>query len=227
VGAGGAGARGLALTGKRVAWAALVGAVALLGYAQRFAGGKPPKNVVYDYGTAVSELLLFALILGIVLWIARGLPKHEAFALRRPRSWGRAIGLGFGVFFAIWIVSLALNPLLHPGREQGLTPSTWESAHAGAFAANLVVLAVVGPVVEELTFRGLGFFLLMPYGDTIAILGIGFAFALWHGLIEAFPVLFVFGAGLAYLRNRTDSIYPGMILHGLFNGLALAIAVTI
>jgi membrane protease YdiL (CAAX protease family) len=215
------------LSRKLAAWLTLVGAVSALGYAERIAGGKPPKDLVYKYSTAISELLLFAVILALVLWIARGLPKRQAFALRRPSSWGHAAGVAFGVFVAIWIVSLALDPILHPGREQGLAPSTWESGRAGAFAANVFALAVVGPVVEELTFRGLGFTLLERYGQTLPVIAVGIAFALWHGLIEALPVFFVVGAGLALLRSRTGSIYPCVILHGLFNGLALAIAVTV
>jgi membrane protease YdiL (CAAX protease family) len=212
---------------KLAAWLTLVGVVSTLGYAGRFAGGRPPKDVVYRYSTAVSELILFAVILVLVLWIARGLPKREAFALRRPRSWRRAAGLGLGLLIAIWIVSRVLDPVLHPAREQGLAPSTWEGAHAAAFALNVFALAVVGPVVEELAFRGLGFTLLQPYGQIAAVIAVGVAFALWHGLIEALPVLFVFGAGLAFLRSRTGSIYPCMALHGLFNGIALAIAVTV
>lgn len=212
---------------KLVAWIALVGAVSVIGYADRFAGGRPPKDVVYKYSTAVSELFLFAVILALTLWIARGLPKREIFALRRPRSWRRTAGLAFGVLVAIWIISAALGPLLHPDREQGLAPSTWEPAHAGAFAVNFFALAAIGPIVEELVFRGLGFSLLARYGQGIAILVVGAAFALWHGLIDALPVLFVFGAGLAYLRSRSESLYPCMILHAFFNALALTLAVTI
>jgi membrane protease YdiL (CAAX protease family) len=54
---------------------------------------------------------------------------------------------------------------------------------------------------------------------------IGITFGLWHGLVEALPVLIIFGIGLAYLRSRTNSIYPGMILHATFNSAALIIAV--
>ena len=68
--------------------------------------------------------------------------------------------------------------------------------------------------------------LLPPHGQTAAILVIGVTFGLWHGLIEALPVLIIFGIGLAYLRSRTNSIYPGMILHATFNGAALILAVT-
>ncbi len=217
----------MALRGKLVGWLSLVGVISVLGYAQRFSGGQPDRDVVYKWSTAANELLLFGIILGVVLLIARGLPKRQVFALRRPASWPHALGLAFAVFVGIWVVSLALGPLLHPDREQGLTPSTWESAQAAAFALNFFALAVAGPVVEELTFRGLGFSLLEPYGQAAAIIGVGIAFALWHGLVQAFPVLFVFGVGLAFLRSRTKSTYPCMLLHSVFNALALVIAVTV
>lgn len=218
--------RELALSRKLAGWFALVGTVSAISYAGRFAGGKPPKNALYQYSTAVSELILFGIILAIVFWIARGLPKREAFALRAPRGWGQAIGLAFSVLIVISISNAVLNPVLHGGREQGLTPSGWEPAHAGAFALNLFAFALVGPVAEELTFRGLGFYLLQRYGDAVAILVIGVTFGLWHGLVEALPVLVVFGLGLAYLRSRTNSVFPGMILHAFFNAAALIIAVT-
>jgi membrane protease YdiL (CAAX protease family) len=210
---------------KLVWWFVLVGAVSAVSYAGRFTGGKPPKNALYLYSTAASELILFAIILAFVFLIARGLPKRETFALRRPDSWRRAFRLAIGVFIVIAISNAALNPLLHGGREQGLTPSGWEPRHAAAFALNLFAFSIVGPVAEELTFRGLGFYLLQRFGQTAAIVVVGIMFGLWHGLVEALPVLIIFGLGLAYLRSRTNSIYPGMILHATFNGAALILAV--
>jgi len=222
-----AGTRRLGLSRKLFGWFALVGGVSAISYAGRFAGGKPPKNALFQYSTAVAELILFAIILAIVFWIARGLPKREAFALRRPDSWGRAIALGIAVLITIAITNAVLDPLLHGGREQGLTPSGWQSSHAAAFGLNLLAFSVVGPITEELTFRGLGFYLLEPLGQTPAIVVIGITFGLWHGLVEALPVLVVFGLGLAFLRSRTQSIYPGMLLHAFFNGAALVVAVTV
>ena len=45
-----------------------------------------------------------------------------------------------------------------------------------------------------------------------------------HGLPSAIFPLAVFGIGLGYLRERSDSVVPGMFVHGLFNGLALTLA---
>jgi membrane protease YdiL (CAAX protease family) len=88
-------------------------------------------------------------------------------------------------------------------------------------------VAGVAPVVEELLFRGLGYSLLERYGRWVAILLVGVTFALGHGLVEGFPELALFGCALAWLRSRTDSVYPGMLVHALFNAIALVAAVTL
>ena len=55
---------------------------------------------------------------------------------------------------------------------------------------------------------------------------VGITFALAHGLVQAFPELAVFGCALAWLRFRTTSVFPGMLLHGTFNAIALVAAAT-
>jgi membrane protease YdiL (CAAX protease family) len=131
------------------------------------------------------------------------------------------------VLVATYLLELAVSqlPIRSPGKEQGLTPTHWEPSHAGAFAANVVLFAVVAPVIEELTFRGVGQSLLRFTGRWPSILLVGVAFGLWHGLVQALLILIPFGIGLAYLRDRTRSVIPGMVVHGLFNGAALAVAV--
>ena len=54
---------------------------------------------------------------------------------------------------------------------------------------------------------------------------VGLAFALIHGLVEGFPIIATFGIGLTYLRAKTGSIYPCILLHAAFNGAALALGV--
>jgi membrane protease YdiL (CAAX protease family) len=210
-------------TGKLVGWSFLVGSVAALNYATRFAGGKPPRNALYHYDLAFSELILYLVIFGLTLWIARGLSWNE-LGIRRPRSWPRALGLALGIFVLVFVAEALLEPLLHPAREQGLEPTRWEPSRAGAFAVFAVSVVILGPMVEELLFRGLGFGLLRRYGAASAVLGTAIAFALWHGLVEAWPALFIFGVGIAILRLRTDSILPGFVFHAFFNGAALALA---
>jgi membrane protease YdiL (CAAX protease family) len=207
-------------------WTSFVLAFAALSYTLRFTEGKPPKNLLYKWATVEGNLIQYAIIAAIVYGIA-GLagPRRQVFALRRPSSWWTALKIGLGIGAGMILLSYLLNPLLHPGREQGITPDTWQPKHAAAYVANGIVIAVVAPIVEELTFRGVGYSLLARYGRWVAIITTGVAFGLAHGLVQAFPLLAAFGIGLAYLRSRVNSVYPGMIVHGLFNAVAITVAV--
>jgi membrane protease YdiL (CAAX protease family) len=208
---------------KLGAWLVFVGAIAAINYTATIADqGKNDANALYQYSTALGETVLYAVMLGIVLWITGS--RRDLLALARPGSWWRATGLAAGAFaVSLVIVELALEPFLHGGREQGAVPTHWEPAHATAYAVNWIVLAGVDPLVEELTYRGLGFSLLAARcGKWVSIVGIGLLFAAGHGLFQAFPELAVLGCALAWLRWKTGSVYPGMAVHALFNSVALA-----
>jgi membrane protease YdiL (CAAX protease family) len=210
-------------------WVALVAAIAALNYQARFSGGgasTSSRDAVYSYSTFANGMVVYAFWLGLVLAIA--VDRWDLLALRPPQSWRRAASLAVTAVVAIYVLEaiVSLVPLPQsPGKEQGLTPTHWESAHAGAFAANLVLFAVVAPIVEELTFRGVGQSLLSFVGRWPSFLLVGIAFGVAHGLVEALLVLVPFGIALAWLRDRTKSVVPGMVVHALFNAIALIAAV--
>jgi uncharacterized protein len=211
--------------GRLVAWSVLVSALILLSYASRASGGKPPTDAAYKYTTAVGGVVQYGIILAVVLAIARP-DFRRLLALRAPTSYGRALTTALGVFVVVYVISAIVSAFSDPGQEQGLTPDKWDSSRATPYVVNFLVFVVVAPVVEELTFRGLGYSLLEPLGRNVAVLWIGVAFGLAHGLLEALPILIAFGAGLALIRARTDSVYPGMVVHGLFNAVALIVSVS-
>jgi hypothetical protein len=216
---------------RLVFWVVFVGLIAAVNYAARFAGGGGSSRgvshqEVYSYSTFVGGTIIYAVWLGIVLLIV--IDRFDLLALRPPRSWGQALGLGAAVVVAVfvWEGIVSYLPLPEsPGKEQGITNVHWEPAHAGAFAANFVLFAAIAPFVEELTFRGSGQSLLRFLGRVPSILIVGVAFGLAHGLVEALIVLVPFGIALAWLRDRTESVLPGMLVHGLFNAAALALIV--
>jgi membrane protease YdiL (CAAX protease family) len=213
------------VSGRLAAWLLLVGVQILISYATRAGGGKPPKNAVYQWSLSGGALIQYGIILAVVLAIALPEPRR-LLALRRPASWPRSLGVSAGVFVAVYVFGVALDPFLHPGREQGLTPSGWNSHHAAQFVASFLAIAVLAPIVEELTFRGLGVSLLEQWGRWFAIVAVGLLFGLAHGLVEGLPILVVLGSALAWLRLETRSVYPGILLHATFNALTLILSVT-
>jgi membrane protease YdiL (CAAX protease family) len=215
-------------TGRLMAWAVLIVVIGTLNAVGHAAEGAADRTVLYKYSTAVGGTIQYAVILGIVLFIARGLDFREVFALRRPSSLRAAAGWVVTALVSVWVVSFALGRVLNAGKDQGLVPDRWEPSHAGAFAANFAVVVLVAPLVEELTFRGFGVTGLLGALEPVwAIVGVGLAFGVWHGLLIAFPALAILGAILAALRVRTDSVYPSMVAHAIFNGVALVAAVTV
>ncbi|MDQ3677899.1 MAG: CPBP family glutamic-type intramembrane protease [Actinomycetota bacterium] len=165
-----------------------------------------------------------AITLALVVLIARPGGLRRMLALRRPTSYRRAVLIGIAVIVAP-LVMVALFSVFDAGDQQGIGVK-WDPERAVAFILNAVIVVVVAPVVEELTFRGVGFTLLERYGQTAAIALITLAFALTHGPLATLPVILVFGVGLGYLRARTGSVYPGIVVHALVNLSAVVGAIS-
>ena len=213
--------------GRLVAWGALVGLLAAASYASRLSDSEASADLLYLWSTFAGALIQYGIMFALILAIARGLDRR-LLALDVPEERGRTIKLSLLAFVVIVAATAALSPFLDAGGEQGLVPDAWDSSRALPFLANALVVTLVAPFVEELLYRGLGFGLLAPFvGPGSAIFITGVAFGLAHGLVLGLPVLTIFGVALGWLRWQTGSVVPGMIVHALFNGLALAAAVVI
>lgn len=214
--------------GMLVGWVALVTALATLSYAGNYLVSDDQKrdDVLYLWSAAIGGLVQYAMVAAVLFAIARPLAP-SALGLVRPASWPRALGIAFAGLVTVFVIGYLLGLFLKAGEEQGLVPDGWDGSRAAPFVANFVVVTVVAPIVEELTFRGLGFAVVRDAAGVMpAILITGVAFGLAHGLVVALPILACFGVILAMVRARTESLYPSIILHATFNGLALIVAVT-
>jgi membrane protease YdiL (CAAX protease family) len=186
-----------------------------------------PKNGVYRT-SVVGGALVSALVLGGYAVLAARLGSDDprgALALRRPQDMGRALRLAVAAVALITVVSVALEPLLHGDRRQGLTPTRQPRGHEWVvLAAALVVLCLIVPLCEELLFRGLFYNALGRY----AVPGSAAAFTLAHGIPEVLIQVAVAGLALAEVRRRTDSLWPGVGVHATVNllGIVAALATT-
>jgi sodium transport system permease protein len=212
--------------GRLLAWLGLAGALAAIAIGARAAGGKPDPDTFFHYSFLVSALIQYAVVVGLVLLIGRGLPRRDYLALRRPILPPlRTLGLAALALLAIYASLVVTALFVRPSEEQGLLPDGWNSHAVGPFVASVIAVTVVAPIAEELTYRGAGFALLRGYGERWAVLVTALLFALGHGLLEAFVPLVVFGVVVALLRSRTGSVLPGMLVHATFNGVAVAFSV--
>lgn len=121
---------------------------------------------------------------------------------------------------------LPVHPILEMLRNSPPTALKW------ILVVNAIVIA---PFVEEIIFRGLLQTALLRYFPRIAParwLSIAIASVIFtsvhfqsgpHGVNwEHFPPLFLLSLTLGYLYERTGSLWPNIVLHGLFNASATA-----
>jgi uncharacterized protein len=230
---------GIALT--LIPWIAL--ALVLDLFTGSAASSSKPLPPQVDLINAIITFILSSLIEGAFL-IA---PLY--FALRAYRSsphrWRLAFGaLGYRSFRVeralMWIVVLIVAILAVDNLYQYVidvlhlhlqTNDQVLLAHSKqeplTTYATLLVAVFVAPFCEETYFRS---FVFMGFARAMsliwAIIFSALVFGVAHADPGSFAVLVIIGLALAFLRWRTNSIWPGMMLHALNNAIA-AIAVVL
>lgn len=188
-------------------------------------------DVVYSPIAMLLTSASYVVIGASVVWAARKTgDARRALGLVAPASWSRALGLALVTVVAALAVSAALEPILHAARQQGLAPDAPRPAGFSPIAGivlAVLAIAIIGPLVEEMLFRGLltaGFRQRFGALGTAAITAALFALA--HFLPRGLPALFLLGLALALVYERVGSTIPGFLVHCLYNGIALAAALS-
>jgi membrane protease YdiL (CAAX protease family) len=165
--------------------------------------------------------VLFAeLMMGLPLLLATPRALRSAIMPFPPlsRGWKKALLLAPPLALAYQQVHQWLSGLL-PDAEaaeevlrRALTPG---NALEGVLIGSSLLAAA--PVMEELFFRGLLPWLWERRWRRGALAGPALIFALAHASLRALPSLLLLGLLLGWLRRRSGSLLPGMLLHAAVN----------
>jgi len=198
----------------------------------------------------VSTLPLWIGLIGTVIWACR---RHGTGNLVRDlalrfRCVDLAIGLGAGLalrfVIGLWAVFYSAATGQRP--TSNLEPILGGAGLGSGFwlAVNLLAIGVIGPVIEEIFFRGLGLrsalaslwrradrprFAQPRHRVRYAITATALIFALLHSneindvtsAVVLLPGLFLAGWVLGWLTVRTGRLGPGIVTHVVFNSTAL------
>lgn len=170
----------------------------------------------------------------VIVQLAYLLPVIIIFAWRRIHwkslgfgkfEWS-VLGIGCGLLFASYVLILLHNLLL---MALGIETQGEEIAKLFASLESpawfFFVGAILAPLVEEIFFRGFlfqGF--RQKYGWVSAMLLSSGIFAVAHLDPVSLIPTFILGSLLAYLYHRSNSVWPGVILHVLVNSFGLCSA---
>jgi len=167
-----------------------------------------------------------ALILPAWLWGPRKYGGGWASLGLRGFALGKAIALILLGLAGILLINVGwetIRQLLSwPGQPDYL-PVFGEGVQGLLIA--LVLGSVVAPTAEEVLFRGYLYAGLRErWGVATAVLLSSLLFSLVHGILGVVPPIFVMGAILALIYERTESLWPSIALHGAVNALAFLAA---
>ena len=140
----------------------------------------------------------------------------------KKEYWLQVLGY-FVLYFGLMILASYLVSLLYPSfnidQEQnfGFNEATENIELVLAF----VSLVIVTPFIEELVFRGLIFKgLRRDFGFVPAVIVSSGIFALLHGQVNVAIDTFILGTVAAYTLDKTNSLWPAILLHGIKNFIA-------
>jgi uncharacterized protein len=215
--------------GVALGWA--VGAtIVLLVLTQQLAALRPGSRL--DLVTlTVSEALVYLLAIFAVLRVhAPDRPVRDALGVRGSHAGLSAIGLGLGL--ALLLPAEAVRQLVEqrfPTPVEALAERAllFSAPTLGQKLALVLAVACVGPLIEELFFRGALFgALCRAHGALGAAIASAVAFTLRHLDWHAWPSLLLVAAVLAHLRAASGSILPPIALHVGFNAASVIALLT-
>ncbi|MBU2665277.1 CPBP family intramembrane metalloprotease [Actinoplanes bogorensis] len=169
--------------------------------------------------SGLAPLAVFAVVVLVRIRDVR------AFGLRRvERKWLLRAVLLAAACLAVILTFDHVVAALFPGIDdsQGDLRAA-SSAGIGYLLATIALGGLLTPLGEELLFRGVLTRFLERWGPWVAVLVSAFVFALWHGINLVFPSAFLVGLVNGWLLVRTRSVWPGVVLHVVYNTTFLII----
>ena len=186
--------------------------------------------VTVPMGESVASVFSMFAFLAVPIWML----GYRFFP--GPRAMARAMGLSPMPFpaarlvlFTLWGVGLLLGlaalsawilaPFTSELIEDTLTPTGLD--WPGAILSEAFIAVVLAPIGEEILFRGFLYGGLSRKMNAFAAMAISsLVFAVSHQYsLTGLVFVFIYGLVFCWLYKRTGSLWPGILAHGLYNGL--------
>ena len=184
----------------------------------------PVTNTVFSVISYILAIIIIIILPPIVFKNKLAEPSRESLGLKGLPTWtdiGLApVGYVVSIILATGLTALfKLLPWFNASEAQDLGYSPYLMGFDRGLA--FVLLAIIAPIAEEIIFRGwLYGKLRIKIPKWLAILITSLLFGLIHLQWNVGVTVFCMSVVMCTLREITGTIYAGMLVHMLSNGIA-------
>jgi membrane protease YdiL (CAAX protease family) len=177
-----------------------------------------PDNIRNFIIYGLFEALAIGTVLMLLVWFNRKL-SDIGFGIFKANYILWAV-MGFFAYFVLTtsVLTVVQQLIAVPDEPQQIgfiNPSGFELVLA------FIALVIVVPIAEELLFRGFIFKgIRKGFNFVVTSLAVSVLFAVAHGQLNVGIDVFCLSLVLCYLREKTASLWPGIMLHGFKNAIA-------
>lgn len=129
-----------------------------------------------------------------------------------------SVCVAYALMYLTNITALVLNASIGKITGRGGTNPIVNVMDSMSPVLQVLVVVILAPVFEELTFRKFLLDRISKYGEVTAMLISGFMFGLFHGNLVQFMYASMLGFFFAFIYMRTGRVIYTMILHAIVNG---------
>lgn len=170
---------------------------------------------------------IMAIIFTTTLYLIVLKPKEQswkAVGLKSfPLSGWKLIAVWTILLIVVSILLVIIMSFMGVGTENSKTESLQSQMTLLNFAIGFISAALISPVYEEIFYRGFLYrFFSSRYGVLSGMIISSFIFTVVHiPTFNTLPLNFVSGLIFSWVYHKTGSIIPSILIHGIFNGIAV------
>ncbi len=181
------------------------------------------RGILYFIGVGLGDALLYFGVIWIFLHIIRRPFSDLGFVKPLKRFVVLGLVVGILLFVGIGLLGNLLTQIFGTPAPQSFTVAVKGVHYPWEFGLLAFLGGVVAPIKEEMIFRGLIYPpLRQALGRGKGMLLTGLFFATLHFDVVRFLPLLIGGVVLAWLYERSSSIWPAVVAHGTWNILMAA-----
>ncbi|WP_137790109.1 type II CAAX endopeptidase family protein [Bacillus sp. E(2018)] len=197
------------------------------------------ENLLYDqfirwldntlYAGTLTGFCMAIVFTTAVYWIALK-PNHLGWGAvglnpLRKNMW-KTILLWTILLIFISIALVIMMDVLSIGTNNAKTDSLKSDLTPFTFVIGFLSAAVVSPIYEEIFYRGFLYTWFRRWGVRKAMIFSSFIFMIVHiPTYNTLPVNFASGLVFCWVYEKTGSIIPAIIIHGIVNGIGISLSV--